>query len=680
MNRAALALLALLALLGAGGVTASGADFTATTSSSANAFATAADFNTVAVALTHPGTPLRGQVALQATASSDRGVQTVKFESSPAGAATWTLACQPSAAPYSCTWDSAAVADGLRDLRAVATDAAGYQRISAVVSAVRVDNTQPAATLADPGYLQGTETLTATGSDAGSGLDTLAIAYRPAGGSWTTLCSGAGSPRSCPFATAGLPDGAYELRVRATDVAGNTSDTFLSRTLDNTAPTVAIVPPAGPLRGTFALQIDSADGAGSGVRTVSAQIRPGATGPWLPLCTDQQCASLDTTQVADGPYEVRAVAEDNAGLTTTSGAITGTIDNTAPATPTLADPGANLQGSVTLSGTASDSGSGIAAWIVQYRPAGSTGAWVDACSDTTSPYTCAWNTTGAADALYDVRAVARDRAGNETASATRTNRRVDNNGPTVSLTDPGAYLRGTVALSATATDPAGVQSVVFERRAVGSTGSWTAICTDNSTPYTCSFNTTGVTDGSYDVRARAIDVLSHASTSTVSAKQVDNTKPAAAAVDSGNGGATPGRLEAGDWLRLTWTEPIAPASVLPGWDGSAVAIRVELQNVNGKDEMDLWNAAGTTHLNIVDDLADLKLNANYVTTAGWFNATMTRSGAAITVTLGTRISGTLNTATAASITWKPSILATDLAGNASTATQISESGAADVDF
>ena len=108
-------------------------------------------------------------------------------------------------------------------------------------------------------------------------------------------------------------------------------------------------------------------------------------------------------------------------------------------------------------------------------------------------------------------------------------RKPRNTGPTVSLTDPGAYLRGTVTLSATATDPAGVQSVVFERRAVGSTGSWTAICTDNSTPYTCSFNTTGVTDGSYDVRARAIDVLSHASTSTVSAKQVDNTKPAAAA-------------------------------------------------------------------------------------------------------------------------------------------------------
>jgi hypothetical protein len=680
VSRAVLALLALLALLGAGGVTSSGADFTATTSSPANAFATAADFNTVAVALTNPGTPLRAEVTLQATAGSDQGIQTVRFESSPAGASTWTLACQSSSTPAACTWDSAAVADGPRDLRAVATDAAGYQRASAVVAGVRIDNTQPAVTLDDPGHLTATETLTATGSDAGSGLDSLAIAYRPAGSSWTTLCSGAGSPRSCAFATGGLPDGSYELRARATDLAGNMRDTVLSRTLDNTAPTVAIVQPAGPLRGTVALQIDATDGAGSGLRTVTAQIRAGASGAWSPLCTDQQCAALDTTQVPDGPYEARAIAEDEAGLTTTSSVITGIVDNTAPATPTLNDPGANLEGSVSLSGTAADTGSGIAAWIVQYRPAGSTGAWTDACSDTTSPFTCAWDTTGAADALYDVRAVARDRAGNEAASATRANRRVDNSGPTVALADPGAYLRGTVALSATASDPAGVQSVIFERRAAGGTGSWTAICTDTGAPYTCSFNTSTITDGSYDLRARAVDTMSHSSTSTASARLVDNTTPAASAVDSGNGGATPGRLEAGDWLRLTWTEPIAPGSVLAGWDGSAVAIRAELQNSSGKDEMDFWNAAGTTHLNIVDDQADLKLNANYVTTSGWFNATMTRSGAAITVTLGTRISGTLTTATAASIAWKPSILATDLAGNASTAVQVSESGATDVDF
>ena len=124
-------------------------------------------------------------------------------------------------APYTCNWDSAGVVDGPRDLRAVAVDQAGYQRISTVVASRFVDNTLPAGTLSDPGVMQGTEALTATASDVGSGLASLAISYRPAGGSWTTLCSGATSPRTCNLNTVPLADGSYELRATATDVAGN---------------------------------------------------------------------------------------------------------------------------------------------------------------------------------------------------------------------------------------------------------------------------------------------------------------------------------------------------------------------------------------------------------------------------------------------------------------------------
>ena len=49
-----------------------------------------------------------------------------------------------------------------------------------------------------------------------------------------------------------------------------------------------------------------------------------------------------------------------------------------------------------------------------------------------------------ADALYDLRVVATDVAGDTRTSTTVANRRVDNNGPTVSLTDPGSPLRGSV--------------------------------------------------------------------------------------------------------------------------------------------------------------------------------------------------------------------------------------------
>ena len=54
----------------------------------------------------------------------------------------------------------------------------------------------------------------------------------------------------------------------------------------------------------------------------------------------------------------------------------------------------------------------------------------------------------AADGVYDVRALAADLAGNTTASATVASRRIDNTPPTVTMDDPGGYIRGTVTLSA----------------------------------------------------------------------------------------------------------------------------------------------------------------------------------------------------------------------------------------
>ena len=679
MSRALLTVLAVIALFGAGGVTSSGADFAASTASSANSFAAAADFNTVAVTLTAPSGPLRGNTALSATASSERGIERVRFESSPAGADTWTVACDDQTAPYTCDWDTTGVADGSRDLRAVAIDNAGYMRSSDAL--VTVDNTRPVPALADPGYLQGSETLTATATDATSGIASIALAYRPAsGGSWTSLCTGTSSPLSCALATGGLADGPYELRVTATDGAGNSDSTVLTRTVDNNAPTSSVTGLPAVVRGTITVSFSAADGAGSGVKRVTGEMRP-AGGTWTALCTDMaapyECTGVNTALLVDGNYEVRVTAEDDAGLTAISAVSAVRVDNTAPPVPTLAAVAATVQGTVALSGTVTPT-TDVASWIVRYRPAGGP-TWTDACSDATSPYACDWDTTAVADGLYDVRAVARDAAGNETVSATQTNRRVDNDGPTVNFPDPGAYLRGTVALTATASDPAGVQWVVFERRLAGATN-WTIICADFTAPYTCSWNTTSVADGSYELRFRASDPNGHITAMVLPARPVDNTAPAGAAVESGNGGATAGLLEPGDWLRLTWTEQVAPASVMSGWDGSAAAIRVQVTNNGGSDQMSFWDATGTTRLGLADATTNLRLNANFVTSTTWFDATMAQSGAAVTVTLGAHLSGNLNTAAAANMRWRPSATATDLAGNPAAVADVNESNPSDRDF
>ena len=678
--RHSLALLALVLLVAGFGITASGADFTSGSASPGNAFTSAADFNTVAVTATDPGAILRGTVTLAATASSERGIATVRYQTAPAGTSTWTDACTASSAPFSCDFDTTTVADGLRDARAVATDQAGYQTTSATIASRRIDNTLPTVALADPGaYLTGSKTLSATASDAGTALAGLQIDYRPAGGTWTTACSGTTSPRSCVLNSALLADGSYELRARATDGAGNVADATLTRVVDNTAPTGSI-PALSPLRGVVDVSVNAADGSGSGVTQVTSQFRQSGTTAWSDVCTDTAapwgCTGVDTTRYPDGLYEAHAIVVDAAGFSTTTAIVSVRIDNTAPATATLNSPGTSLSGNVSLSGTATDAGSGIAAWTVQYRPSGGS-TWTDACSDSTASYACTWATAGVTDGVYDLRAVALDRAGNTLASTVRGSIRVDNVAPTVTLADPGTPLYGTVTLTANASDGGGIATVVFERSLAGA-NSWTTICTGSAT--TCAFDTTAAAVGSYDLRARATDNAGRTTTSAIVSGRAIVRQPSGTAVATTNGGTTTGRLEQNDTITFTFSEQMAPASILAGWTGTSTAIRAYITNGTTTDTMDFRNSAGTTRLNLVNSATDLNLGGNFVTTDAVFNATIRQTGSTITVTLGSRISGTVTTAAAGTITWRPSALATNLAGIPALTTQVSETGASDKDF
>ena len=109
-----------------------------------------------------------------------------------------------------------------------------------------------------------------------------------------------------------------------------------------------------------------------------------------------------------------------------------------PAAVTIADPGSPLRGTVTLSGTATDSGSGVASVQMQYRAGRRPRRGRTGCTATTAPYSCSFDTTTVADGLYDVRALATDVAGNTATSAVVANRRIDNTGPTCRVSDPGA--------------------------------------------------------------------------------------------------------------------------------------------------------------------------------------------------------------------------------------------------
>ena len=644
------------------------------------------------VTLTAPAANLAGSVALASTPADGggSGVASVRYEYKLSSGSTWSTACSSSTSPFTCSFDTTSVSDGLYDVRAVATDNVGRTGTSAAVTSRRIDNTDPSVTLTAPAAnLTASVTLASTPTDGGgSGIASVRYEYKPSSGStWTTACSSATTPFSCAFNTASVADGLYDFRAVATDNVSRTgtSAAVTSRRIDNTDPTVTMTAPAANLGGSVTLASVAAD-AGSGVASVQYQYKPTSGSTWTNACaggtTPFSCA-FDTSPLTDGLYDFRAIATDNVGRTATSAAVTSRrVDNTAPATVTLAAVGTPLTGNVNFSGTATDNGggSGMAGWTVQYSPAG-TSTWTDLCSDNGAPYACTGNVDSIADGLYDFRAVATDNAGNTRNSTVQTNRRIDTAGPTVAITSPtSGSVKDTITLTGTATDPVGVTSTTFQYRQ--GAGAWLTICTDATPAYTCgTIDTNGVPDGTYELRMQATDTLGHTSTSATVAVIVDNTSPTATNVQAANGG-TLGRVDAGDIVTFTWSEPMAPASILAGWNGGSQAVRIRLTDGGTVSTLDLYNAAGTTRLNVTNAFNRLRLNADYANGTVWLNGTMTMSGNSLVVTVGSLISGTIRTGvtTTSSMVWFSSNAATDAVGNNAAGNTVTETGATDRDF
>jgi Bacterial Ig domain/Bacterial Ig-like domain len=260
-----------------------------------------------------------------------------------------------------------------------------------------------------------------------------------------------GSFASCtsPASYTGLADGSHTFRVRATDAAGNTDSSAAGFTwsVDATAPGGGLTDPGSPLRGTVSLSASPSD-PGVGVQQVAFQSSPADAGTWSPIDTDTTSpytTSWDTTGVADGLYDLRVRVTDNASNTFASPVVEDRlVDNTNP-TAVMNDPGANLSGTVNLTSTTGDAGSGVATVTYQRSPAGA-GTWTN--------ISAAWNTASVADGLYDLRVRVTDNAGNVTTSASVDGRRVDNTAPTLTSSIPsdGSKVLAAGSLSVTANE------------------------------------------------------------------------------------------------------------------------------------------------------------------------------------------------------------------------------------
>lgn len=569
-----------------------------------------------------------------------------------------------------------------------------FTSTSSNTSSVRaaIDWTPPTVALQNPGSpVKDTVTLTASASDAETGVKDVSIQYFSASGVWTSICIATAAPYSCAWNTKTVTDGTWSLRAVATDNAGYSATSTTVQTTVANSLLVVLGDPGDFVRGTVPLAATLYN-TGTTTYTVKIEYALAGTTSWKSLCSNLSApytCQWGTTAFANDYYDLRAVATAGPSTTTSATVLDVLVDNQTPSV-SLVDPGSPLSGTRTFTAIASDAHSGVAQVAIEYQRTG--GSWQALCTLSTDPWSCVYDTTKLLDGTYAFRAVATDAAGNTATSATVSNRLVDNTVSSVTMLDPGAFLSGRVTLEAAANSTAGVTNVRIQRAPTGS-ATWTDVCTASASPYRCSWDTVTVPDGLYDFRAILVDGTGVTTTSAVvSSRRVDNTPLRGYDVQTANGGATVGKLETGDTLTFTYTDHVALGSITAGWNGSALAVSLRLRDGNliglssKNDTIDIQRSGAAVNLGTVNLKEDYIKGGKTVL----FNATMTAGSTTVngltvttvTVKLGPLASGSgLRTAAnPSSLVWTPSSAVTDLSGIAGSGATTTELGALDREF
>jgi hypothetical protein len=188
--------------------------------------------------------------------------------------------------------------------------------------------------------------------------------------------------------------------------------------VDGSAPTVSVTAPANgaTVSGTINVTASASDNvAVTGVQFKLDGQNLGSEDTLAPWSR-----SWDTKGVGDGTHQLTAVARDAAGNTKTSAAVSVTVANGPPAdlalpTVSLTAPsgGSSVSGTISVTASASDN---VAVAGVQFKLGGQNLG----SEDTSAPYSVAWDTTTVANGTHQLAAVARDAAGNTTASPPQT--------------------------------------------------------------------------------------------------------------------------------------------------------------------------------------------------------------------------------------------------------------------
>lgn len=307
-------------------------------------------------------------------------------------------------------------------------------------------------------------------------------------------------PYSFQWNSSSVANGNHNLTTKAYDGANNvTTSAAVSVNVNNETilpVTVISVPAAGAkLKGTVTITATATDNVSVTIVEFYVDGNFIASDTTSPYSTN-----WNTTFVTDGNHNLTSKASDPSGNTGTSAAIPVSVDNTMPATSITAPAsGTFVRGTTTVNATATDN---IGVTNVEF--------YLDTTligSDATTPYSLAWNTTTATAGNHNLSSKAFDAAGNSTTSSSVAVT-VDNTSPTTSITSPtsGATITGLTTITANASDNSGIAKVEFYVDT-------TLIGNDTASPYSISWSSSSVTNGTHSLTSKAIDLAGNTVTS-----------------------------------------------------------------------------------------------------------------------------------------------------------------------
>ncbi|RJX19163.1 MAG: hypothetical protein C4575_09165, partial [Desulforudis sp.] len=512
------------------------------------------------------GTRMRGTNTLYAYATDDLQVVRFAFDYSTDGGASWTPIGETSSLYWSgawwrgtYAWDTRQAESGTWLVRATAFDR--EDNAGSMTRTYTLDNAPPAVPQ-DLAAAAGQREVSLSWTPVQDPDFYRYYIYRSTtpGSGYSYLTYTTSPSYLDRYLTPGT---AYYYVIAARDDLGNESaysaEASATPVEDSTPPAISYFSPSegARMRGDKQLTARATDNISVVNFAFAYSIDGGAT--WEPIgavATSGSYSSyweaqvyFDTTQVVDGPCQVRVIATDIGGST---GELIRNyeIDNTPPAAPQdlAAEAG---QREVQLSWSPVDD-----PYMSNYRVYRSTTSGSGYSYVTTTTATSYLNLNLTPDTTYYYVVTARDDLSNESAYSEEAEATPfeDNTPPVVTELNPGegARIRADAYLYARATDNIKVSSFVFAYSLDGGS-TWVYIGEDTSLSYSSTYNnwtgdihfdTTTLSDGSVTVRATAVDVGGNTA-ELLHGYEIDNTPPAVPQ----DLAATPGQCR----VELSWS-------------------------------------------------------------------------------------------------------------------------------